>query len=153
MSQTTLDVAMTNCYIAMSTASSTTGFFNMSGYANSIKPGPRTRSTGKAFTYDGDTGIIHGGKRQPLDLELDFLYTEEATGPYKLIQTQYEVAGGGSLWLRWCPKNSTTGDYIFTIPSGVIKSLDLPSGDPDSGESVKIKLVMEVPYIVQGTSA
>lgn len=149
MAQTTLALSMINAYVAYSTASSTTGFVDISGYANKIEPGPLTRASGEVYTYDGDIAIVKGGKRQPLDIKFSFVYAEEATGPFKIVYDR-AVANSG-LYVRWAPKGSATGNYQFTSDLGVITEFVWPQGDPDKGEPVMAGFTLKTPQATQAS--
>jgi len=142
---------MVNAYIAYSTASSTTGFVDISGYTNKVEPGPMTRAAGEVYTYLGDTAIVLSGKRQPLDLKFSFVYAEEATGPFKVIYDR-AVAGSG-LYIRWAPKGGATGNYQYTSDLGVITSFEFPKGDPDKGEPIMAGFTLKTPQATQSAVA
>jgi len=145
MAQTTLAISMVNAYIAYSTNNST--WADISGYTNKVEPGPLTRAAGEVYTYNGDVAIVKSGKRQPLDIKFSFVYTEEATGPFKIIYDR-AVADSG-LYLRWAPKANTTGNYQFTSDLGVITELAWPQGDPDKGEPVVVSFTIHTPQATQ----
>ncbi len=145
MPQTTLSISMINAYVAMSTDNS--AFTDISGYSNKIEPGPMTRAAGEVYTYNGDTAIVKSGKRQPLDIKYSFLYTEEATGPFKIIYDRM-VAGSG-LYVRWAPKGNSTGNYQLTSDLGVITEFVWPQGDPDKGEPVMTGFTLKTPQATQ----
>jgi hypothetical protein len=151
MAQTTNALSMINAYVAYSTASSTTGFTDISGYANKIEPGEMTRESGEAFTYNGDVAIIKGGKRKPLDIKFSFVYTEESTGPFKMIYDR--AAAGSSLWVRWAPKGNASPNYQYTSDEGVITAIEFPKGDPDKGEPIASGFTLKVPQVTEAAIA
>ncbi len=149
MPQTTLAISMVNAYVAISTDNS--AWTDISGYANKVEPGPMTRAAGAVYTYLGDVAIVKGGKRQPLDIKFSFAYTEEATGPFKVVYDR-AVAGSG-LYVRWAPKGNSSGNYQFTSDLGVITELVWPQGDPDKGEPVVTSFTIQTPQATQAAIA
>jgi triacylglycerol esterase/lipase EstA (alpha/beta hydrolase family) len=142
---------MVNAYVAYSTASSTTGFTDISGYNNKIEPGEITREAGEVFTYSGDVAIIKSGKRKPLDIKFSFVYTEEATGPFKMIYDR--AVAGSSIWVRWAPKGNASPNYQYTSDEGIITAFSFPKGDPDKGEPVMCDFTLKVPQVTEAAIA
>lgn len=149
MAQTTFALSMVNAYIAYSTDNS--AFTDISGYANKIEPGEMTREAGEVFTYLGDVAIIKSGKRKPLDIKFSFVYTEEATGPFKIIQDR--AVAGSSLYLRWAPKGNASPNYQYTSDLGVITAFGFPKGDPDKGEPVMCDFTLHTPQVTEAAIA
>lgn len=144
MTQTTGGFSATNAKIEFSINGSS--WIDISGWANSLKPGSGTRQSGVRFTHDGDTAIITGGKRSSIDIDCQVVYTEGTADIFEKLRTQFEIAGGGPAYLRWTPKG--TG-FIFTTPAGILKKLDYPSTDTEDPKPVAISFTVEVPSIAK----
>lgn len=107
---------------------------NISGEDQTVANTAQTRKSGEAYTLDGDTAIIQGGKREPIELQFAIVYTEEALEAYTLIREQFEAAGcGDPLCVRWSPKGGNAGDERIVTPAGIIISFTYPPMDASAG--------------------
>ena len=78
MAQTQYSVAMACGYVAISEDCVT--YTDISGYASIVSVPEQTRITGEAYTFEGDIAIIHGGKRQPIPVQVSIIYTSACDG-------------------------------------------------------------------------
>ena len=74
MPQTTGGLSAVNAQVEVSTNGS--AWTDISGSSNKVEPSGGERQSGEAYTHDGDVAIITGGKREPIELTLSFVYTE-----------------------------------------------------------------------------
>jgi len=117
----------------------------ISGTANSVTVSGGSRKTGEAFTADGDTPLIVSGKREPLEVTVKAVYTEDAAGtPHAFNGIRAEYVDGTGVAVRWSPtaytlinqKRYTTSDttnaaaVVCPITSFSYPALDFSSGDP-----------------------
>ena len=117
---------------------------NISGFANSVKPGAGTRQTGVRFTHDGDIAIITAGKRGSMDVDVSVVYTEAASpDPFEALRAVFETVTGGPVYLRWTPKGDTPGNSLFTSDVSVLKKLDYPSTDSEDAKPLAISFTIE----------
>jgi hypothetical protein len=80
----------------------------ISGSSQSVQSTDQERASNEAYTLDGDTAIIATGKRQPIDLEFNIVYTATATEAYELARAIFENATTGSkVYVRWTPSGGT----------------------------------------------
>jgi hypothetical protein len=77
---------------------------NISGSAQSVQSTDQERATNEAYTLDGDTAIIATGKRQPIDLEFNIVYSDTSTEAYEVARAIFESGDTGSkVYVRWVP--------------------------------------------------
>jgi hypothetical protein len=147
MTQTTGGFSATDAKIEYSLAGST--WVDISGFANSLKPGPLTRASGARWTHDGDTAILTAGKLGTLDIDVSMIYTEGTGDAMAVALTQMQTVGGGPLYLRWSPKGGSTGESQFTTSAGVLKKLDLPATDTEDPKPCAVSFTVEVATITK----
>jgi hypothetical protein len=147
MAQTTAAMSWKDCKIEFSTDGST--YTDASGYANSVAVSGGERVTGAAYTTTGDTPIIKAGKRGPVTVTANVVYTETSSEFYDTANDAYEAAS--AFYLRWSPGGGSTGDLQYATSSGFVKSPVYPSGSADSGDPMMIDVVVEVASITEAT--
>lgn len=147
MTQTTGGFSATDAKIEYSLAGVT--YVDISGFANSVKPGSLTRNSGARWTHDGDTAILTAGKLGTLDIEVSIVYTEGTGDAMAVLLTQMQTAGGGAVYLRWSPKGGTVGEWMFTSSVGVLKKLDLPGTDTEDAKPCAVSFTVEVATITK----
>lgn len=128
-------------YVAISTDGNS--WTDVSGYANYVEPDPQARTSGETYTFDGDTGIVTFGKREPIEVMVRIVYSEGASSPYDTLRTAHETAGGGRMQVRWAPKGSTAGNQQFSTGSDS-KISEFPYPAPDAGSADPILLEFKV---------
>ncbi len=137
MAQTTDPVSAVNATIQLST-DNVTWTTDISGSTNSIEPGEQTRQSGFVMTHTGDTSLIAGGKREPLELNVNIVYTEQSTEAFEVVRGFFEATGGTNIYMRYSPKGGSATNSRFTSALGVITKLAYP---PANAEDAKPKLV------------
>lgn len=140
MAQTTEQLSAVNASVEYSTDGS--AWTDISGFANMVTPDPQTRMSGIAFTFDGDSGLVTFGKREPFSLRVRVVYTEDASSAWEALRAIWETAGGGAIYLRYSPKGSDTGDFEFTTPETRISEFNYPSIDASSPDPIMAELVV-----------
>ena len=116
----------------------------ISGFAVAIAVAPAERAVGTQSTFDGDTKVVRGGKREIQDLTVRIMYTETTTDPFLTFVTQFETACGGQLDLRYTVDAGTAGDYQFTTDQNntVFKTLGYPQGEADSPDITVVDVIV-----------
>jgi len=150
MTQTTGGFSAVNAKIEFSINGS--AFDDISGWNNNLKPGAGTRQSGLRFTHEGDTAIITSGKRGSIDIDCQVIYTEGTGDIFEKLRTQFEIAGGGPVYLRWTPKGAGASKFVFTTSLGVLKKLDYPSTDSEDAKPVAISFTIEAASITKSVS-
>lgn len=145
MAQTTGATSARNAVIEVSTNGSS--WTDISGFANSVDPGESTRMLGEVYTFDGDTAIITAGKRQPLDLDLKFVYTEGGSEVFEVVRAAHEA--GTNLYVRYTVKAASTGNFRYTSAAGLIGSFKYPAVDSEDPKSVICGFSLKVPSLTK----
>jgi hypothetical protein len=135
------------------TSTCTGGWTNISGEDQSVSGTEQARKSGEAYTLDGDTAIIEGGKREPMELVFAIVYTEAAGEAYTLIRTQWETACGGKVCVRWSPKGGNPGDEQLATPYSLVSSFTYPEMDASAGGPIMAGFKVKAPYVATTTIA
>lgn len=155
MAQTTAALSAVDADIEVSTNG--TVWTNISGSSNSIEPGSQTRMTGTAYTFDGDLAIVTGGKREPLEIAVQILYTEEAGEAFEVIRPLFEADGGTKMYLRYSPKGIgaasravyTTSNDGATAGAVYISELDWPMAEAETADPVAVSFTLIAPALIR----
>jgi len=126
-----------------------TTYDDVSGYGFTLEVGGGERMQGAMYTLEGDTAIITGGKREPLELTFKGLYTEDENSPFETVWTQYDTDGGGGLYVRWSPKAGDIGDDQFTSDQGIVTACLPPGVDPESGDPTPFAFTLVTPKVTK----
>ena len=82
------------------------------GYVGSIAVSGGERTSGEAYTFEGDVSIPGTGKRQPYEATLRLAYTEGASDPYTVIRDAHRA--NTQFRIRWSPEGADTGEFLHT---------------------------------------
>lgn len=108
MAQTSTTVSGVIARIEISADLST--WRDISGSAQSVQSTDQERASNEAYTLDGDTAIIATGKRQPIDLEFNIVYSDTSTEAYEVARAIFESGDTGSkVYVRWVPTGGSSG--------------------------------------------
>ena len=99
---------------------------DISGHANNVDAPSIERRQGEGWTFDGEYPIVKVGKRQSIRIPVRIIYTEQAADASDLARTQFELAGGGTAYLRWSPGGGDGGDYQYTTDAGFVQAYTYP---------------------------
>jgi hypothetical protein len=133
MAQTTGQVPMACGKLEISTDSCVT-WTDISGEAQSLEGADQTRMSGEAYTLTGDTALIAGGKKEPMELVFTIVYSEGDTEAYELARDHFETTGcGGGFCVRWSPGGGDVGDEQITTGAGILVSFTYPPMDASAG--------------------
>lgn len=148
MAQTTASISFANAIVYMSTDGAS--WTDISGYVQMVTVSGFPRQIGEFYTFTGSGPIIQASKQGSGTVTLDFAYTEEAGGPYKVSLTAYN--NNTPFYVRWLPKGTTTGNYRFTSSAGIVPNQPLPQGDASKGDIAKVSLPVRIGSITQDTA-
>jgi len=144
MAQTTGQVPLACGKLEISTDSCVT-WTDISGEAQSLGGTEQARMSGEAYTLDGDTALIAGGKREPMELVAAIVYTEVNVEAYDLVRAAFEATGcGGGFCLRWSPKGGSAGDDRITTGAGILVSFTYPPMDASAGGPIMAGFMVKV---------
>ncbi len=121
----------------------------ISGSAMSLDAPEQARMSGEAYTLDGDTAIITGGKREPMELGFSVVYTEEADEAWDEAQDIFETIGGGDVYVQWSPGGGDTGDWQFTSDKGVLTGLTYPPTNAGEGGPIMAGFTVKTAKVAQ----
>ena len=151
MAQTTGGMSMVDGDIEVA-AQGTGVWVNLSGSANSIDTPTQTRMSGENYTLDGDTAVITTGKREPMDIKVNALYTEVSIEAFETIRPWFQ--SGARIDLRWAPKGiSAVGVYVFTALNVPITALDYPVVNASEASPGLISFTVRAPFVAKTTAA
>jgi hypothetical protein len=146
MAQTDDQISGVANYLATSTDG--TSFTDQSGYSNAVEPGSQSRQSGETYTFDGDGALITYGKREPVDLTVRVVYTEDAQSHWEAARTAFEA---GTRWqVRWCPSGNTAGKFSFTSGAdSKITEFNWPAPDAGSPDPILCEYVVRTAAITK----
>ncbi len=145
MAQTSDGISFRDCKIEISPNGTT--WTDISGFANALEIGGGERQVGEMFTFDGDTAIIRGGKRNPLEITVKAVYTEGTNDPYETVRAAYEA--GSNLYVRWSPKGGQNGEFQFASDAGIVTDAPYPGGEAESGDVVLFEFTIKTPKVTK----
>ena len=155
MAQTTGAMNTVDAQIEIS-ANGTT-WYDISGSTNKLEAPTQTADTGSAATLDGQYKLTKAGKLNPMELSLMILYTEVADEAFRLLETQWALAGR-PLYVRWIPSRGT-GNFVYTTAnaagvaaSGIITQLTLPGADAETASPTLLAFRVLVTRILRSTN-
>lgn len=152
MAQTTGGLSWVDAEIEFSSDGGST-WSDISGFTNSLEVSGGERVTGAAYTADGDTAVITRGKRQPLTITVNALWTDLATDdPRPLYQTAYESATG-DVRFRWSPEGGDATEVQYTSSAGIPITPVYMGGASDSGDPIMITMTIECASITEGNAS
>jgi hypothetical protein len=146
MAQTTNQIPMACGSIEFSDGDCTS-WTDISGESQSVSGTEQSRMSGEAYTLDGDTALVCGGKREPMELVFVIVYTEDNAEVYEEIRSRWEATGCGTrICIRWSPLAGAAGAALLTA-SGILTSFTYPPIDAASGGCIMAGFTLKAPYI------
>ena len=146
MAQTTDQVSMGCGKLEISI--NNTDWTDISGTSQSIEGTEATRMTGEAYTFDGDTALIGGGKREPMELTCNIVYTETDADGYEVTRNIFETVGCDTeFYVRWSPRGGSAGDEQITTGEGRVVGFTYPPMDASAGGPIMAAFTVKVPGV------
>ncbi len=149
MAQTEDGMSFADCKVETSTDGS--DWTDISGFAASVAVSGGDRQSGETYTFDGDTPIIGGGKREPLEVTVRVVYTEGASDPFEIVRPVYEAKS--DFYVRWSPKGGASSEFMFTSDAGIITNAPYPGGESGSGNLVMFEFTLKTPKVAKDAVA
>ena len=134
MAQTTNQISMAAAKVEISINNS--DWTDISGHEQSVECSPQTRISGQVYTHDGDTALIAGGKREPMETTVNIVYTEEAADGFEVVRAEFDADDGDALYVRWSPAGGSGGDAQYATGAGEIVAFQYPNADASSGDPI-----------------
>jgi hypothetical protein len=107
----------------------------------------QARKSGEAYTNSGDTAIVTGGKREPMEIEFKGVATEGTGDPFEVIRAAHEAKT--PYYVRWSPKGGTAGQFQYATPACIITSFTYPEVDAASGDPAMWGFKVKTPYVTK----
>jgi hypothetical protein len=151
MAQTTGQIPLACGQLEIS--SDGTNWTDVSGSVMSLSGTEQARNTGEGYTLDGDTAIVESGKRAPIELVIQCIYTESNTEVADLVRAEFEAACGDSLYVRWSPDGGSVGNDRLTSGAGEIVNFQYPPMDATAGGPIITSYTVRVPSVTTAAIA
>ena len=151
MAQTTGGISFVDAQVEYSTDG--VAFADISGFANTVEVDGGERSSGEVYTADGDIPILTFGKRGPIGIAYNCVFTEGATDPFERFRGYHQTADGSQVVFRFSPQGGAgTGKISFT---GTGKITDAPwlGGDAGSPDPLTFAVGVRTADILKGVTA
>ena len=145
MAQTTAQVSQACSKIEVSFDNCAT-FTDISGVSQSIEGLEQTRMSGEAYTFDGDYALITTGKREPMEVTVNIVYTETDAEGYEIVREQFETSGCNvPLCVKYTPRGAGAGNEAITL-NGKLIGFTYPMSDASSGDPIVAAFVIKAGY-------
>jgi hypothetical protein len=146
MSQTTDFLSLTDGDLEIGTDGTT--YTNFSGSSNSVDAPSQARMTGDDYTLDGDTAIITSGKREPMDIAVNVIYTENVSEIWDVIRGYFQA--GTRIYLRWSPKGiGAASRNVFTAANVVISNFVYPGLNASEANPARGAFTIRAPFVTK----
>ena len=124
---------------------------NVSGQTNSLVPSGADREIGEFYDAVNDNPTLGAGKLGRHSLTLRVKYTESDAEAWGVLYAAKEAAT--ETMVRWSPKGSNSGDWLFTSDAGYVKSCPLPGQDVQSGDPMRAEIGIDVSAVTKSVVA
>ena len=126
---------------------------DISGHEQSVDAPAQKRISGEGYTHDGDTALIAGGKREPVEVTVNIVYTEEAADAFEVARALFEADDGTAMYVKWSPAGGSGGDAEYSTGAGEIVSFMYPPTDASSGDPIMTAFTVKCAALTQSTVA
>ena len=140
--------AITGAAAAVSMKVASGSYIDYSGQSQSVDAVTASRVNSEAYTFDGSNAIILLGKEEPVEVTVNFLYTEVALELWEVADAAFHA--GSLVQIKWEPKG-TAGKQCETTAGGYITSIDYPAVDASSSGPVVAAITVRAPGITYTT--
>jgi hypothetical protein len=123
-------------------------YVDHSGTAQSVDAATASRVNDSTYTFDGANAIIMLGKEEPVEVTVNFLYTEVALEAWELTYAAFKA--GDLVQIKWEPKG-TAGKQCETMAGGYITSMDFPAVEASSAGPVVASITVMAPGVTYTT--
>lgn len=156
MAQTTTAFSKANFKVEVSTNG--TAWTDISGAAATVTVTGGDQLVGEQNTADGDAPVVtHANKVESRQVEVNCLYTETASQPWKVVAAQYNGASK-VIFLRYSPAGGNTGDIRFTcarddstaIAAPIVNCMP-PDLDAGTGDPAMFTFTVQTPKLNEET--
>ena len=149
MAQTT--GAMSGVSLKVQVSNNNSDWTDISGTANSVTPSGFSRQSGETYTFSGDHAIIGKGKREPIEFEVNCVYTELDNEAFVLAWAEFDADDGDALWVRYSPGGGVTGNAAYTSTTGIVLSCLPPSAEAAPGDPLSASITVKCASVDKST--
>lgn len=142
MPQTTGAVSGAAAAVSLKVAAGS--YVDHSGWTQSVDVTTASIVNSEAYTFDGSNAIILMGKEEPVEVTVNFLYTEVALELWEVAEAAFQAQS--LVQVKWEPRGAA-GKQCETVAGGYIVSLDYPAVDASSAGPVVCSLTVRAPGI------
>lgn len=140
--------------LEIATDANCAGWVDISGSSQTLGGTDQSRISDQAYTLDGDGAIITAGKKEPMELVVEIVYTETAGEAFELVRAAWETGGcRGRACLRWSPAGGNIGDFIFTTDRGYLINFIYPPADATAGGPIMVGFTLKASEITTSVVA
>jgi len=144
MTQTTDQVSSGCGMVEISTDNAS--WTDISGVANTVTDNEQNKIHGEAYTLEGDGALIGAGKKEPLEVNVQIVYTENDAEGYEILREHWDQEGcDNPIWLRFSPQGGDAGDELLTSGEGRMISFTFPQLDAADGNPIMSGCKIKVP--------
>ena len=151
MTQTTGGISFVDALVEYSTDG--VAFTDVSGFLNTVEVSGGERSAGEVYTADGDIAILTFGKRGPVDIAYNCVFTEVATEPFERFRGYHQTANGSQVVFRWSPQGGAGTGKISLTGTGKITDAPWLGGDSASPDPLTFAVGLRTADILKGVTA
>jgi hypothetical protein len=151
-----LPAGMSSCAMCVQIMSgTTTTWVDVSDNISVVESPTATKPVAEAYVFGETTPLTTVGKNGPVDLHLRGIWAEGTADPFYVVLTQFEVACGGKLAVRWAPAGcSSTHDAFSTSTTNCpVSELTYPGGDAASADVLMYEFTVHTPAITRAAWA
>lgn len=127
------EVSFKDMKVEIDQTPASSSFVAVETWASNVTVSGGDANVGELLTYGGDP-IILTGEQNPYTVEIEMVYTEVDTAPFKEIYDDFSADPGLRQDARWSPKGGSTGDYQFTTSGGRLINCTLPQRPAADGQ-------------------
>ena len=128
-----------------------TAWTDISEYCDGVSVSGGDRMTGEAYRFQNDYALTGIGPRQPVEVTINFAYTEGASEPYQAARTAYEAHS--QFQFRWWPYGGEVTEFgFYTDTDSRITSEPLPVGTADSADPTFVEVTVRSARTIQTTA-
>lgn len=158
MAVTTTQDAMTTIDADVQISVDGTTWTDLGGESTSVEVPEQTRMTGTAYVFAADVAIIGQGKREPVEITANALYTETAGQTFEVIRPLFQA--GTKIYFRYSPKGiGASGRAVYTASNDgstagpvTISAFDYPDIDASSADPTPCMFKVMVPCLIRTTT-
>jgi hypothetical protein len=125
-------------------------WIDLAPYGSSVATGGGDRRTGEVNVFDDERPIVTAGKKGSQTVNVRYVYTEEAGGPFEEMR-DWDDAEGGAAYCRYWVAGKVAGNFVFATEEAIITMFEDPGGEAGSGDPVLCEIQFTTEEITKDT--